>query len=244
MSGLTPADWIALSSSIGTLFSSVFVLVTILEMKTQRKQSYMPDLVIPDVCFWYNNDEETYMKMWVTDDKEMLKLKILNVGLGVAKDINFSWKYDVEHMMSTFHSLREAEERELYIDSETQRIHHSKDGTILNGSSLSVDAQHVEFLLPFSADQDTTQINLPNSYMCISTAILKTAFIDEIFDLSGYEKSLTPLTLTITCKDVGGRAITKKYNVDVRYFIQSINRRTPQTGRVNRVRARVYVSDY
>lgn len=243
LQNLHATDWIALCSAVGTFLSSLFVLFTLLELRTQRKQSYMPALVMPDVCFYYNNDQETYIKMWETDDIEMLNIKVHNIGLGVAKDIDFTWYFDIDTMMRIFHCLSESDESELYVDSEKNRIHHSKHGKMLNGSSLSADSTHSDFLLPYGVNRETIELKLPNSYICISTAIFKNAFISELFDLDEFEKSLCPLVLTAKYKDVGGSDIEKKFNIKVCFFIKSINSRLPASPKVIKMRGRVYVSD-
>jgi hypothetical protein len=85
-------DWIAFVSSLGTFLSSIFVLITLFELKFQRKQSYIPELVIPDVCFDYKNEFPNHMRIWTTDDGNALSLKVHNVGLGVAKDVNLEFE--------------------------------------------------------------------------------------------------------------------------------------------------------
>ena len=107
METLNIKDWIAFVSSLGTFLSSIFVLITLFELRTQRKQSYMPELVIPDVCFDYKNEFPNYMRIWTTDDGNALSLKVHNVGLGVAKDVNFEWEYDIYGMIEKFYQLAE-----------------------------------------------------------------------------------------------------------------------------------------
>ena len=124
MESLSINEWIALISSIGTFFSSIFVLVTLFELRTQRKQSYIPELVIPDVCFNYNNEFPNYIKIWAKDDDEMLSLKVHNIGRGVAKHIDFEWEYDIHGMIEQFYQLKCEDKGEIFIDTDENRLYH------------------------------------------------------------------------------------------------------------------------
>lgn len=243
LTNLSVNDWIALVSSIGTFLSSIFVLVTLFELRTQRKQSYMPELVIPDVCFNYNNEHPNYIKIWMTDDDKGLSLKVHNIGLGVAKNIDFEWHYDIHGMIEKFYQLNCEDKGEITLDSEENRLYYIKNKETLAGSSLSIDNRHVDFLLPYSDSAEPYNLELPNSYVCISTAIFKNAKINEIFDSKEFDGTLLPLTLIANLKDVGGRKIIKEFKVEVRFFVKSINLRTFKNDEIYQMRGRVYVSE-
>ncbi|MCL6349883.1 hypothetical protein [Pectobacterium polaris] len=233
--------WIAICSSVGTLLSSLFVLFTLFELRTQRKQSYRPDLVIPEVCFFFNNNGDNYKEKWNGDDNEMVKLKVHNIGLGVAKDIKFTWNYDMESMINEYHRLIKSEEKNLFIDHEENRLFHYRNGELLNGSSLSVDDQNADFLLNHTSSKDIIELYLPNSYTCISTAIFHDAFINEIFNTSDFEDSLYPLKLTINYRDVGGNQLSKKYRIKVCFFMRNFNHSKNNISKITKMRGRIYV---
>lgn len=237
-------DWIALVSSLGTFLSSIFVLITLFELRTQRKQSYIPEVIIPDVCFDYSNEYEHITKIWKADDGEGLSLKVHNIGLGVAKDIDFEWKYNMKGMIKIFDKLYSTEKGKLYHDSDDNRLfYHDKDGRMQSGSSLEIDNRHLDFLLPYKEKSDFYNLELPLSYICISTAIYENAKFNEIFDSKKFEESLLPLTLTAKYKDVGGTSITKKFKVEVKFFLRSINLRTIPSDMIVKMRGRVYIEE-
>ncbi len=243
MQSLTLSDWIALVSSIGTFLSSIFVLVTLFELRTQRKQSYMPELVIPDVCFNYSNNYPNLIKIWSTDDGNGLSLKVNNIGLGVAKNIDFEWHYDIHAMVERFYQLNNEDKGQITIDSDENRLYYIKDGEMLDGSSLDTDNRHLDFLLPHTKGAEVYSLDLPGSYLSLSTAIFKHAEQKEVFDLQKFEGSLLPLTLTARYEDVGGSRITKRFSVEVRFFIKSINLGELNTDLISRMRGRVYISE-
>ncbi len=199
----------------------------------------MPELVIPDVCFDYKNEFPNYMRIWTTDDGNALSLKVHNVGLGVAKDVNFEWEYDIYGMIEKFYQLSNPDKGEIYIDEKNNRLIYTKDG-----SCPSKDTQHIDFLLPYSnSNNNITNLELPTSYTTISTIIYKNAKIKEIFDLKEFYGMLYPLTLVVKYKDVGGYDMTKKFSVDIKFFVNSINLRVQYSDEIIKMRGRVYVSE-
>ncbi|MFA0551160.1 hypothetical protein AB4538_09880 [Vibrio lentus] len=243
MESLSINEWIALISSIGTFFSSIFVLVTLFELRTQRKQSYIPELVIPDVCFNYNNEFPNYIKIWAKDDDEMLSLKVHNIGRGVAKHIDFEWEYDIHGMIEQFYKLKCEDKGEIFIDTDENRLYHQKNNEVLAGSSLSSDNRHVDFMLSHHDGAETYNLELPNSYICISTAIFKSAKTQEVFDLQRFDGALFPLTLIAKYKDIGGSEIKKNFKVEVKFFVKSINLRVLKSDKISEMRGRVYISE-
>ncbi|WP_141705690.1 hypothetical protein [Photobacterium damselae] len=203
----------------------------------------MPELVIPDVCFDYKNEYSNHIRIWVTDDGKSLSLKVNNIGLGVAKNINFEWDYDIHGMIEKFYQLSCEDKGEITLDLEENRLYYVKNNEILSGSSLSIDNSYIDFLLPYNDDSEPYNLELPNSYKCISTAIFKNAKIHEVFDLNEFEGTLLPLTLIAKFKDVGGSNIIKRFKVEVRFFVKSINLRTIKSDKISQMRGRVYISE-
>jgi hypothetical protein len=244
MEDLKAADWISLFSSVGTFFGSVFVLVTLFEMKRQRKQSYMPELVIPDVCFNYSNDYATYSEIWSKDDKNFLSLDVHNIGLWAAKDISFKWSYDIHDMIGQFYRLSSEEKGDLEIDSDQGRLIYKCNGVILAGSSLSIDNSHFDFLLPCKDELNHLSLPLPNSYITICTAIYKHASFEEVFDGQQFECSLSPIELLVTYKDVGEGLLKKKFKVEIKFFTKSVRHHYAQaSARISSMRGRVYIAE-
>jgi hypothetical protein len=241
MIDLKPADWIAITSSIGTFLSSFFILMTLFELKVQRKHSYIPDLVIPEIIFCYNSND---IKTWKTDDEEFISLEIHNIGLDVAKNINFKWSYDIHGMIEIFYKLSEPDKGELYIDSVENRLIYKKDGVLESGSSLSIDDRHADFLMASKDNSKEYNLDLPNSYIVIATAIYKHAKINEVFDVNSFDDGLLPLTLTITYKDVGGNFYRKEFKVDIKFFMKSINLKETDLLKIHSMRGRIYIKEY
>jgi hypothetical protein len=242
MKSLNWNDWVALVSSVGTFLSSIFVLVTLFELRKQRKQSYLPDFAVPDVCFNYNNSAQTQIKMWPMDDGNMLSLKVINIGKGVAKDIKFTWEYDMYDMFERFHELGSIDNVVLQHDTDENRILYIQDNEVMDNSSLSIDHRHIDYLLSPSDGGEAYVLDLPGSYLSISSAIYKNAKINELFSSEKFETSLSPLILNVEFKDVGGSRILKKYDVRLCFFNKSIQKNRAEPSKIGQMRGRVYIS--
>lgn len=238
-------DWtglISAGSGVGTLISSLIALFTLREMRAQRKHSYKPELMVPEVCFNYTNEFPNYVRMWTTDDKEFLKLKIHNVGLGVAKNIKFEWTYDIERMVERFYLLRAYDDHEINVDIHNDRITHSESGKTMSGGGIASDNKTLDFMLAAEANTDGYFLELPGTYITISSAIYKYSNPNKIFTLTDFSAGLEPLTLKISYEDISGNLVRKSFNVEIKFFLRSINRNTPASEHINTMRGRIYIS--
>lgn len=230
---------IAAASAIGTLLSSVFVLLTLRELKTQRKHSYKPELVIPEVCFNFIGEHDRYLDIWKTDDSEMLSLNVHNVGLGVAKNVKLSWKYDHASLLSRFNNLSSANKGSFKVSED--RLDYFRDGALLSGVPLGMqETQEIDFILPAGVGSNVCKINIPRSFISITSEILKNGSPDEIFDLSQFNDGFIPLTLTMTYQDIGGLKISNELKIEIKFFTKSIRRNTEKKS--FNARGRVYIN--
>lgn len=232
---ITLTDLIAIVSAIGTFLSSIFVLITLLELRTQRKHSYKPELVIPEICFDFNFYRERFIDTWKTDDGEYLKLKVYNVGMGVAQDIKFSWSYNKNSMLKIFEKIHNSEKGKFILDTKKDKLNYFKENELLAGCSLSSDNRELDFLLSSNNENNSYLLDLPDSYLCFSTMIYNNAELNKLFTLSNFKEGLEPLKLNITYKDIGGSVIKKTYNVNIEFFLRSLE------GYSQNMRGRIYI---
>lgn len=242
MDVLKVEEWIALVGAIATLMATIIVLLTLFEMMKQRKQSYMPDIVISDVCFNYESGLSTFADIWTMDDKDFLSLKVHNIGLWAAKDINFRWHYDMHEMIERFYKISKEGKGEIEIDSDDRRLFYKKNGETLSACSLSIDNSHFEFLLPCRDEKDYLKLSIPNSYITIATAFYEHVSIQELVGHNDFDFGLSPMELIATYKDIGGRLLEKRFNVQIKFFTKSI-RLYHQDVSKRSMRGRVYVSE-
>src|SRR6266496_384489 len=100
-------DWNIVTSIIAQVLTLVTILLvyqTLSEMKTQRKASQKPELIIPDVTIsgldgsnglfiatsWANLKEDGD-----SSNEVFPFVTIYNIGAGAAKEISLNWKFDV-----------------------------------------------------------------------------------------------------------------------------------------------------
>lgn len=232
---ITLTELIAIVSAIGTFLSSIFVLITLLELRTQRKHSYKPELVIPEVCFDFNFYRERFIDTWKTDDGEYLKLKVYNVGMGVAQDIKFSWSYNKNLMLKKFEDIENQDKGKFILDTKKDKLNYYKDDELLAGCGFSGDNRTLDFLLSSNNENSSYHLDLPNSYLCFSMMTYNNAELNKLFTLSNFKEGLLPLKLDTTYKDIGGSVINKRYNINIEFFLQSIQ------GNSQHMRGRVYI---
>jgi len=229
-------------ATIGALISSLVALFTLREMRAQRVHSYKPEIAIPEVCFNYTNEFPNYIRIWTTDDKEPLKLKIHNIGRGVAKNIKFEWEYDIVKMIERFYLLRTSEGHEINLDISGDRLTYTESGVIKSGGGITSDNTSLDFMLAAETNIEGHLLDLPMTYITISTSIYKYSDPRKIFNLENYNEGLEPLHLKISYEDIGGAIMTKSYDIDIKFFLKSLNRYNPSNNKINTLRGRIYVN--
>src|SRR3972149_11460007 len=91
---------------LATLVAVLFVFLTLQEMVKQRKASYKPEIIIPNVSIYGyvdNPDEIFISNRWsnkeLTDEYvvgNLPKVSLYNIGLGAAKSIKIKWDFDLQ----------------------------------------------------------------------------------------------------------------------------------------------------
>jgi hypothetical protein len=89
------------------LISVLLVLFTLVEMKISRNNAYMPDILFHNTTFAVIWNENGFTKLGQSDDEmyqnligqsdyvcEIPKIKLTNIGVGTAKNIQIEWSYD------------------------------------------------------------------------------------------------------------------------------------------------------
>ena len=88
-----------LLTGVATMVSTILVLLTLYEMKTQRNNAYKPAIIFETVTYsntWEeyedNSKRDPYISSFITDDVNptSIKIPVKNIGVGVAKNISFS----------------------------------------------------------------------------------------------------------------------------------------------------------
>ena len=160
--------WCEILTVFATVISTILVLSTLHEMKVQRNNTYMPNLLFETVTFAFSwgdletlKDEISYKKI---EEKPMnpddIKIPVRNIGVGVAKNLSFTMR--IENYASWLSSFNEQyPEIQYTYDQQTdflivprtnQRSHYASSfyaGSQENKAFLLPNAEEVyEFVLP------------------------------------------------------------------------------------------------
>jgi len=99
---LTFEQWITLLASVTAFLTALATLLTIREMKRQRKSAYKPDLLLRPTSFRVSpNDLPNQRPVIVTTgtasqgrSRTSILLQLYNAGFGPAKYIEVNWQFD------------------------------------------------------------------------------------------------------------------------------------------------------
>ncbi len=231
---------IELLAQIATWVTAFLVLLTLLEMIRQRKSTYKPDVVISRAPIYAYLGKVGLPSLWfshkLTDEeietvssvREGYSIPVHNLGLGAARDVQFSWSYDIEEfihqidLISKYNPVRIEISilDENYLKIEVYERMHS--GTDIN-SDLE---KSVDFILPASIESEGFKLFVPSSYiMLVSIYLLNLVYRekkDESFNINILNIDLPSLELKVLYRDIGGSRHSKKFQLNLSYFFLRI----------------------
>ena len=89
------------------LISILLVLFTLFEMQVSRNNAYLPDILFHNTTFAVTWNENGFTRLGQSDDEmyqnligrneyvnEIPKIKLTNIGVGTAKNVQIEWAYD------------------------------------------------------------------------------------------------------------------------------------------------------
>jgi hypothetical protein len=229
-------QYISLAASTGTLLAAIATLFVVLEMARQRRASYRPDLLLSGFSFSAHGKDtsraETYSGWEVTDaqdtsDKPSLGpfelIRIMNVGLGTAKDVRLTWSCDFERMIRLLNRLAE--------EAELPERWELRDGKIFyKDRKVSFAMEMTEILEPIppaTIDKAPRYIHIPSIYtLAYATAVYAFAHGShsekEVDYVDVFLDEMPPLKLSVAYDDPGDRRHHVAHNV--RVVIYSANK--------------------
>lgn len=224
---------IAVVSSVATLFATIIVLFTLLEMRKQRKGGIKPELTISNTNFYCYADEigGVILPIWwspqrlktkdledlfVLKDISIVSLKLYNIGLWAAKELEFVWDYDIESMLRFI----EAKDDNKVLKLEFTKKEHDSKGVLLIRLPKMLEEIRLEdelsvleeYCLPAQIITDAKKVDLPRSYVRLLSMIVYISINSGIESLELINE-IPPLKLTIKYHDIEGKIYKKKYSI-------------------------------
>ncbi|WP_061017335.1 hypothetical protein [Vibrio splendidus] len=220
MSYMQISDWISLGSSVGALVAALVALLSLFELVRQRKSSYKPDIAVLSSKFIIEHSEnsERFSCFWSTpipNDEGFRTLRIVNVGLGVAKDLEIEWIFDVKNLYqkAAISCPKDTPiEEKLILEGEEVFI---KVGDISTLLPLTTEPENeLPYLVPSTISTDGHLINIPSSYEALVTMWIYNKVISgSDWDFSDIE----PLQLKLSFFDLGRKRHTQKVTLKPKF---------------------------
>ncbi|HBC3492198.1 TPA: hypothetical protein KDY92_004281 [Vibrio alginolyticus] len=200
------SDWISLGSSVGALVAALIALISLFELIRQRKSSYKPDIAILPSKFTIEHKSESGASplFWSdidSNDTGFRKLRAVNVGLGVAKDVNVKWRFNVSSLYDQVaKSMPNDSPLSARLELTGDEIGLKKSGFSESLPLTSEPENELPYLIPTSIAKDECFINIPASYEAlVSLWVSSKVRQDAVWDFCEIE----PLELQISFYDLG-----------------------------------------
>lgn len=202
-----------------SIFSTIIVLFTLFEMQAQRNAAYRPDIVLSNAeaaIVWDKNNLETdsgesfetisKFKNDKTNINSIPKIKISNLGVGTAKDVQINWnKKDNINCLSD--AFKQIENINVFYDNGTVKIVKDKKQC----SIIACDNIKFDFVSNSPENKDEMSFPLAYSYL-----------INELY-INNQSKNIPDLFVDITYSDIQGKTYSKKIRLSIIPSFGTIN---------------------
>lgn len=216
---ITLSELISAISSVAAFVTAIIVFFTLLEMIRQRQSSYMPDLVCKPLQFSVSADITDTLKYTISSkdngdnrdqDHRDPQGKIFNIGLGSAKNLNLTWRFDHEKAIEDVKRLNLELDLALFIKDNFMIIKCESGGIYINLAIAYLKS--IDYILPVSITNQPVSIPIPSCYVHLLSIYSIFQIYKDSENVLDALSSFPQTWLTIKFKDVGGR-IYKKNNL-------------------------------
>lgn len=195
------ADKINIAIAVITALAALFALITVVEMKKDRKAAYKPIVLINPIEFefsWDKNGSEIWMDSLMYNSKEKIehkedrtleatinipfvtvfeggleKITTVNAGVGNARDVVFEWYEDNINKLNEY--LIKCNEQK----KEFMNVGKSVVFTYNNGLVMTEIPGKYGLMYMVSNASETYNIPVPTAYSILIHEIIKTQKYDE-----------------------------------------------------------------
>lgn len=221
---------IAVSASVAGCLSALAAFLAVREMVKERRESYRPDLALSAMYFVGIPDPllgGPLPMLWIAGlqadlskvNSRFFEVPLRNVGLGAAKQITATWSLDVEDFAREVNALavRAGTEARVSYTGETVSL----ESEVLKGHVSFWKNQRVrtiDYLLPASVEIKAFQLELPMTYIMLSTLLIHLGFKEEN---RGSSLVVPTLGVTFDYSDIGGVKHQVSYDIKCNVMMMS-----------------------
>lgn len=202
-----------------SVFSTVIVLFTLFEMQAQRNAAYRPDITLSNTetaFVWDKNGLEvdsgeifetiSKFKNDKTNINSIPKIKITNLGVGNAKDVQINWNQEnnIDKLSSVF---KQIENISVFYDNGTVRIEENKK------QSSIITSDNIKFDFISNSTESENETAFPIVYLYL---------INELF-INKQSENIPDLFVEVTYSDIQGQTYSKNIKLSIMPSFGTIN---------------------
>ncbi len=215
---LNQIDWVL----VVTFITALATFYTVLEMKKQRVQSNMPNLILRNEKRFYlykdttiNNFEYLHWHDTRLTDTIQIESKayhkfdidLFNIGVGTAKNIRFSYKIDDRKIINVLHSIGEVKVETLDLEKNGLSF-EAKYGIVPLGFSIAKsDICYSEIFIP--REDNSFKLKLPSIYLSMFNAFVLSLTHKQ--NKTEYFDKFPSLKLSIVYQDIANNSYKKQF---------------------------------
>lgn len=189
---------------------SLILLWTLFEIRNQRREAYMPDLLIKN-HFFKIKKEKGYEFSWKSENSTSsdFLLSITNAGFGIAKNINLHWHYDIDKFVKLIQKLDTNNKFNLRRERNIVKLSMNNSKAMIN---LKCDPYFDSFL---KIDNDMN-VRLPFAYKELFSIFIFLLYQTPQRDsFETHINQVPKLKLKINHQDISGRKFIKRYGINI-----------------------------
>jgi hypothetical protein len=224
---ITTADWINIIIASVAFIAAIIALLTVNEIRKQRIHSYHPDINMANFSFYvYKGDfddeiKTVFLYSYKTKKEEKtpingfneLTIDINNIGFGVAKDVSWHWRFDLNHAEKALSNndivwWRKKDDF-LSIDSKELNVEWTYDIDEYNqGGSFN-------FILPYSNENRKNEIVIPSYFIDMYWLYMVTELI--LKSPKAVNIDFPPIELHVSYTDIHSEILSKVFFVNLQF---------------------------
>lgn len=231
LQNITTADWINIIIASITLLTAIIALLTINEMRKQRVHSYFPDINLADFSFYvYKADfsdeiKSIYLYSFKQRKEENskidgfneLKTGINNIGFGVAKNVRWSWDFNIEKA------------QEIIIKDENVVWGNNDDFITIDSISqniewaFNIDEDNIggkfNFILPYGNENKENEIVIPDYFIYLYWLYMvnQISNVNEHNIPKSIEDNFPLLKLNVKYTDIHFNELSKTFLIEIKF---------------------------
>jgi hypothetical protein len=209
---MTADQIISASASVAALLAASATFLTVWQIAKQRRASYKPELVISANSFDTKSPKDARGIWSYLDWREQstsqkpatnvsllgtsFRLRLVNIGLGAAKDVSIRWEFPFESTIGQINELARSANLPIPIEFKNDRVSTSAPQVTSFWDAQNQD--QLDYVLPASVERDPFYLRIPHAYILTTAAAIYVYFHPDAETAEGFkELSIPPLSVSL-----------------------------------------------